>query len=186
MESALLKDLSDEELLTLVKEQGNSDAALELINRVYGFIKYKAAQFAASYGLERQDFCQQGMMGVLRAMRKYNPEKEAKFTTYACTCALRSMNKLCDQQKNENVPTFSLTDIFEKDFPEDTYDDIRSYELIADLTEKIKTRLSDFEKKVLAMYVRGESYASIAKKTGKSVKSIDNAIQRIRRKLKAD
>ena len=96
------------------------------------------------------------------------------------------MNKLCDQQKNENVPTFSLTDIFEKDFPEDTYDDIRSYELIADLTEKIKTRLSDFEKKVLAMYVRGESYASIAKKTGKSVKSIDNAIQRIRRKLKAD
>ncbi len=186
MESALLKDLSDKELFILAKEQGNSDAAVELINRVYGYVNYIASQFAQSCDIERQDFFQQGMMGVVHAMRKYDPEKNVKFTTYAFTCALNSMRDLYNQHKDHNVPTVSLSYLLIKDFPEDTYDDISSYETIEELTVKIRTKLSDFEKKVLAMYVRGESYATIAAKTGKSVKSIDNAIQRIRRKLKSD
>lgn len=187
MDSALLKDLSDKELFLLAKEQNNDGAFVELINRVYGFVNYKAAQFAKLCDdIERQDFCQQGLMAVVHAMRTYDPERDAKFSTYAGTAAVHSMSKLYNKQKDNSVPTVSLSDLIAKDFPEDTYDDISSYETIDDLTQKIRTRLSKFEKLVLAMYVRGESYASIAEKTGKPVKSIDNAMQRIRRKLKSD
>lgn len=186
MDSALLKELSDEELVLIAKLQNDNDAVVELMNRVSGFISYKAVQFASSDSLDKQDFYQQGLMGVIHAIRSYDADKGAKFSTFACRCALNSMISLYSQQTKKSVPTVALGDIGSSDYSDGTYDDLQSYELVEEVAEKIRTRLSEYERKVLAMYTCGVSYAAIAAKTGKSVKSVDNAVQRIRRKLRAD
>ena len=186
MNAALLKELSDEELVIRARAENGGDAVVELMNRVSGFIGYKATQFANSDSHDRQDFYQQGLMGVIHAIRSYNSDKGAKFSTYACRCAINSMISLYEQQNKKAVSTVALEDLYSSESSADTYDDLQSYELVEEVAEKIKTRLSDFEKTVLSIYLRGGSYAQIAAQTGKTVKSIDNAVQRIRRKLKSD
>ena len=94
------------------------------------------------------------------------------------------MIALYEQQNKRSVPTVTLETLYSTE--SGTYDEFSSYEAVEEIADKIKTRLSDFERTVLAIYLRGGSYAQIAAQTGKSVKSIDNAVQRIRRKLKAD
>ena len=186
MNTALLKELSDEELVVLARENNGSDAVVELMNRVSGFIGYKAAQFANSDTHDKQDFYQQGLIGVIQAVRSYDAGKGVKFSTYACRCAINSMISLYEQQNKKSVPTVALEDLYSAETSADTYDDLQSYEFVEEMASKIKSRLSDFERTVLASYLRGESYAAIATQTSKPVKSIDNAVQRIRRKLKAD
>lgn len=186
MNSALLKDLSDEELVLIAKRQGGNEAVVELMNRVSGFINYKANQFANSDRLDRQDFYQQGLIGVIQAIRSYDADKGVKFSTFACRCALNSMISLYTQQTKKSVSTVALDEIGSSDYSDGTYDELHSYELVEEIAEKIKTCLSDYERTVLAMYVCGVSYADIAEKTGKSVKSVDNAVQRIRRKLRTE
>ncbi len=186
LNSALLKELSDEELVLIAKKQNDNDAVVELINRVSGFISCKANQFANSASLDKQDFYQQGLIGVISAIRSYDVDKGAKFSTFACHCAINSMISLYSQHTKKSVPTVALDKIGVSDCPDGTYNEIESYELLEEVSEKIKTRLSEYERKVLAMYVCGVSYAEIAAGTGKSVKSVDNAVQRIRRKLKAE
>ncbi len=186
LRSALLKELSDEELVLIAKKQNDNEAVVELINRVSGFISCKANQFASSSDLDKQDFYQQGLMGVISAIRSYDAGKGAKFSTFACHCAINSMISLYSQQTKKSVPTVALDNVGASDYSDGTYDRIESYELLEEVAEKIKTRLSEYERKVLAMYVCGVSYADIATQTGKPVKSVDNAVQRIRRKLKAD
>ncbi len=181
---ALLKELSDEELVALAREESSGVAVIELMNRVSGFIGYKAAQFAGSDLQDKQDFQQQGLIGVLHAIRSYDANNGAKFSTYACRSAINSMIALYKQQNKHSVPTVALESLYSTEYG--TYDELSSYEAVEEIAEKIKTRLSDFERAVLAIYLRGGSYAQIAAQTGKSVKSIDNAVQRIRRKLKAD
>lgn len=186
MDSALLKELSDEELVLIARRQGGNEAAVELMNRVSGFISYKANQFANSDRLDMQDFYQQGLIGVIQAVRSFDADKGVKFSTFACRCALNSMISLYTQQTKKSVSTVALDDIDSSDYTGGTYDELQSYELVEEIAEKVKTRLSEYERTVMAMYVCGASYADIADKTGKSVKSVDNAIQRIRRKLKTD
>ncbi|MBQ3499643.1 MAG: sigma-70 family RNA polymerase sigma factor [Clostridia bacterium] len=186
MNVALLKELSDEELVALAREESSGVAVIELMNRVSGFIGYKAAQFAGFDSQDKQDFQQQGLIGVLNAIRTYDAGKGAKFSTYACRSAINSMISLYEQQNKKSVPTVALESLYSAEGMTDTYDELSSYEAVEEIAEKIKTRLSDFERAVLAIYLRGGSYSQIAAQTGKSVKSIDNAVQRIRRKLKAD
>jgi len=184
LNEALLKELSDEELVVMARADSSSGAVAELLSRVSGFVSYKASQFAWSGSQDKQDFQQQGLIGVLLAIRSYDAGKGAKFSTYACRSAINSMIALYEQQNKRSVPTVTLESLYSTDFG--TYDEFSSYEAVEEIAEKIKTRLSDFERTVLAIYLRGGSYAQIAAQTGKSVKSIDNAVQRIRRKLKAD
>lgn len=186
LNEALLKELSDEELVAMARADGSSGAVVELMSRVLGFVGYKAAQFAGADSQDKQDFQQQGLIGVLNAIRTYNADKGAKFSTYACRSAINSMISLYEQQNKKSVPTVALESFNSAEGMTDTYDELSSYEAVEEIAEKIRTRLSDFERAVLAMYLRGGSYAQIAAQTGKSVKSIDNAVQRIRRKLKAD
>ena len=186
MDSALLKELSDEELVLIARKHNDNDAVVELMNRVSGFISYKANSFANSDSLDMQDFYQQGLIGVIHAIRSYDAGKGAKFSTFACRCAINSMISLYTQQTKKSVPTVALDNVDSSDYSDGTYDELRSYELVEEVAEKIRTRLSEYERTVLAMYMCGVSYADIAAKTGKCVKSVDNAVQRIRRKLKAD
>ena len=184
LNEALLKELSDEELVVMARADSSSGAVIELMSRISGFVSYKAAQFAGFDSQDKQDFQQQGLIGVLYAIRSYDADNGAKFSTYACRSAINSMIALYKQQNKRSVPTVTLESLYSTEYG--TYDELSSYEAVEEISEKIRIRLSDFERTVLAMYLRGGSYAQIATQTGKSVKSIDNAVQRIRRKLKAD
>lgn len=184
LNEALLKELSDEELVVMARADSSSGAVIELMSRISGFVSYKAAQFAGFDSQDKQDFQQQGLIGVLHAIRSYDADNGAKFSTYACRSAINSMIALYKQQNKSSVPTVTLESLYSTEYG--TYDEFSSYEAVEEISEKIRIRLSDFERTVLASYLRGSSYAQIAAQTGKSVKSIDNAVQRIRRKLKAD
>ena len=185
MSNALLKELSDEELVELARTQDGEGAVTELMKRLSGFIDYKAMQFSNLYRYDKQDLYQQGLTATVYAIRHYDAAKGVKFSTYAFRCAINAMITLCGKAKEEGVPTVTLESLYSaKDAAAN--DELQAYESVEEMAEKIKNRLSDFEKTVLANYLQGLTYAEIAAKTGKTVKSVDNAVQRIRRKLKED
>lgn len=186
MSNALFTELSDEEVVSLAKSDDGELAVTELMNRFSGFISFKAHQFAKQYCYDRQDLSQQGLMAILYAIRSYDAEKGVRFSTYAFRCAINEMYSLCGKPKKKGVPTVTLESLYSAEGYTSDSDDLQSYEFVEEMAEKIRTRLSNFERTVLALYLRGMTYADIAAKTGKTVKSVDNAMQRIRRKLKAD
>ncbi len=186
MSNALLKELSDEELVELARTQDGEGAVTELMKRLSGFIDYKAMQFSNLYHYDKQDLYQQGLTATVYAIRRYDAAKGVKFSTYAFRCAINAMSALCGKAKEEGVPTVTLESLYSAKDAAATNDELQAYESVEEMAEKIKSRLSDFEKTVLANYLQGLTYAEIAAKTGKTVKSVDNAVQRIRRKLKED
>ena len=186
MSNALLKELSDEELVELARSHNSEDAVTELTKRFSGFVDYKAMQFSNLYRYDRQDLYQQGLTAIVYAIRRYDNDKGVKFSTYAFRCAINAMCAICGKKKKKGVPTVTLESLYSATGTASVTDELQAYELVEEMAEKIKKRLSEFEKTVLAYYLRGITYAEIAAKTGKTVKSVDNAMQRIRRKLKED
>lgn len=145
-------------------------------------------------GGDSEDLIQEGMIGLLSAIRGFCPEKEASFRTYAEVCI---RNRLCSAVKaaargkhsplNDSVP-FSVTSLDEAscgarpqhmDDPEDM---LISREDRENQMSVLHSKLSGFEKTVLEFYLDGQSCREIARQTGRSVKSVENAVQRIRRK----
>ena len=186
MSNALLKELSDEELVELARTENGNEPVTELMKRLSGFIDYKAMQFSNHYSYDRQDLHQQGLTAIVYAIRRFDAEKGVKFSTYAFRCAINAMCTLCGKANKKGVPTVTLESLYSAKDAADPNNELNAYEAVEEMAEKIRNRLSEFEKTVLALYLRGLSYAEIAAKTGKTVKSVDNAMQRIRRKLKED
>jgi RNA polymerase sporulation-specific sigma factor len=138
--------------------------------------------------LEKDDLIQEGMIGLLAAINSYNSDKGTKFTTYASRCinnsvqtALRKFTRLKD------IPQSSLValeeDYFENQVGLSAEDEYLAKESVTNLTDVLYENLSRFENEVLRLYIVGCSYTEIADKLGKNAKAIDNAIQRIRKKL---
>lgn len=186
LSNALLKELSDEELVELARTENGNEPVTELMKRLSGFIDYKAMQFSNHYSYDRQDLHQQGLTAIVYAIRRFDAEKGVKFSTYAFRCAINAMCTLCGKANKKGVPTVTLESLYSAKDAADPNNELNAYEAVEEMAEKIRNRLSEFEKTVLALYLRGLSYAEIAAKTGKTVKSVDNAMQRIRRKLKED
>ncbi len=186
MSNALLKELSDEELVELARTQNSEGAVTELMKRLSGFIDFKAMQFSSHYSYDKQDLYQQGLTAIVYAIHCFDAAKGVKFSTYAFRCAINAMSTLCGKAKEKGIPTVTLESLYSAKNAADPDNELHAYESVEEMAEKIKNRLSEFEKTVLAYYLRGLSYAEIAAKTGKTVKSVDNAMQRIRRKLKED
>ena len=144
-------------------------------------------------GGDRDDLIQEGMIGLYRAVRDYDPGKGASFRTFAALCIARRMNTAItssnrDQNRalNDSVPL--LGEELEAawlalyaDSPEERYVDRESTE---ELLERIRGALSKMEQAVLDRYLRGMSYTEIGRELGCPVKSVDNAIQRIRGKVR--
>ncbi|MCR5207116.1 MAG: sigma-70 family RNA polymerase sigma factor [Eubacterium sp.] len=180
-------ELTDDELLNEIKA-GNDGALNAYIERYRGFVGKIVAQFK-NVPLEFDDLFQEGMIGLLAAIKSYNSDKGASFKTYAAVCIKNSviiaLNKINTQK---SIPPDMIVHIDDVD-PKSRYvvsaeDEYLASISVSALTDILQEKLSHFENEVLRLYIIGCSYNEIGEKLGNSPKSVDNAIQRIRKKLK--
>lgn len=191
------QDMSDEDLIQVIKS-GDKPALEFLIHKYKELVNMKVSKFFM-VGAEREDIVQEGLIGLFKAIKSYNPEKQNSFKTFANLCIERQLItaiKTCNRQKHMPLNSYlslnitayeededsSLLDIFDANQMEDPLDTITKKEYYQTVENAIDKSLSDFEKQVLNRYMQGESYMQIAEKLDTPVKSIDNAIQRIRKK----
>lgn len=187
-----LSVLSDEALCALVA-QSNAQAEEELVGRYSRLVRICARPLFLAGG-DSEDLIQEGMVGLLHAIRTYDPKRQAQFRTYAELCirsrlvsavraAARDKHSPLNHYISLETPLFDTAIghlSAQSDNPEDVLIDreVRTERLSA-----LKDQLSGFEAKILRLYLGGLSYGEIAQQMGRSPKSVDNAVQRIRRKL---
>jgi len=150
-------------------------------------------------GAEKEDIIQEGMIGLFKAIQSYNSDKQNSFKTFANMCIERQLItaiKTSNRQKHMPLNGYvslntaaydededtSVLEVLDSHQTEDPLDTITKKEYYKRVETAIDENLSDFEKQVLARFIKGESYVTIAEKLETPVKSIDNAIQRIRKK----
>ncbi len=190
---------TDEELVA--RARGGDDRALaDLLTKYRGFARSKARSYFL-VGADREDIVQEGMIGLYKAIRDFNPQMETSFRAFAELCITRQIItaiKTATRQKHgplNNYVSFHrpvladdegercLGDLLPTLVVSDPADLVISAERIRALQEHFDTVLSDLEAEVLRLYVDGKSYQEIAEVLQRHVKSIDNALQRIKRKL---
>ena len=193
-------NMSDEELLKAIRE--NDKEALEfLICKYKDLVNAKVGKYFM-IGAEREDIMQEGLIGLYKAIKDYKLGKQNSFKTFANLCIERQLItaiKTSNRQKHmplnsylslnmtaynneDNENATEVMEVLDTNVIEDPLDTITKKEYIDILGNVIDSSLSDFEKKVLNRYIQGESYIKIAEKLDMPVKSVDNAIQRIRKK----
>ena len=195
-------NMADEDLIKLIKS--DSKCALEyLINRYKNLVNMKVSKYYM-IGAEREDIEQEGLIGLFKAIKSYQPEKQNSFKTFANICierqlitAIKSSNRqkhmplnsylslninAYDNEDDGNNSNTDLLGVLNTNLVEDPLDTITQKEYYQIVENTIDKTLSDFEKKVLSQYMQGQSYVQIAQNLDTPVKSIDNAIQRIRKK----
>ncbi len=190
----------DEEIIDLV-HSGN-DAAMEyLLNKYKNMVRGKAKALFIIGG-DRDDLIQEGMIGLYKAIRDFNPEKKTSFATFAELCTARriySAISMSQTKKNQPLNNYISIDGAVNDTENSSGDGIRledkavldnnpeelliNREDTSDVEKRLMKALSSLEKKVLLLYLKDYSYEQIGKELDCSVKTIDNAIQRIRKKL---
>ena len=190
-------DMTDEKLVQIV--QSNDNIALDyLIHRYDDVVNMKANKFFM-IGAEKEDIVQEGMIGLYKAVKSYSNDKQNSFKSFANMCIERQLItaiKTSNRQKHlplnsylslnnsayDNDEDTELIEVFNSKTEDDPSEIIAKKEYYSLIERKIDESLSDFEKKVLEQYKQGKSYALIAENLGSKVKSIDTAIQRIRKK----
>ena len=189
--------LTDEEIVALA--QNNDDDALTyLLDKYKNFVRSKARSYFL-IGADHEDIVQEGMIGLFKAIRDYKPTRLSSFRAFAELCVKRQIItaiKTATRQKHFplnsyvslNKPLYdeesdrTLLDVIEGRVtnPEDLF---ISQEELERIQNEISTTLSPLEQQVLAAFLNGKSYQEIAGMLDRHVKSIDNALQRIKRKL---
>ena len=184
------KELSDRELLERSR-QGDEEAVDRLLTKYKPLVLHLTrARFLI--GGDRDDLVQEGMIGLLKAIRDYDPARESRFQTFAALCIDRQMLRAIEASNREKnrplndslrlsgeLPVYSAEE--EGASPEMTFID---RELKAARLEKLSGKLSALEREVLSGYLDGLSLREIASQIGKPPKTVDNAFQRIRRKCR--
>ncbi len=191
--------VSDKELIGLLR--AGDSAVIDYIMEKYKNLVRKEAKAMYLLGGDNDDLIQEGMIGLFKAIQDYDEKQEASFAGFAKLCISRQMNtaiKLSNRQKH--IPLNSYVSIYdagndgeEKQHPlieqlqtvkdNNPEELFLSKEYFLDMEKELRERLSDLENKVLYLHLIGEDYQSIAKLLDKSPKSIDNALQRIKRKM---
>ena len=170
---------------------GEVEALNLLLERYRRFAQAKARGYFIAGG-DLDDLEQEGMIGLFKAVRDYRPEREASFPAFAELCITRQVItavKTATRQKhrplNQYVPLGDLPTADELPHHQvpDPADELVSSEDLADMQASLARTLSGLEVDVLALYVEGRSYQEIGERLGRQVKSIDNALQRVKRKL---
>lgn len=184
---------SDSDLIKIIRDRNNTDSSNDatdiLIERYRKIIQFKATDYNLT-GFERDDLVQEGLIGLLDAINSYSPNRNSSFKTYANVCIDNKLKKLVARATSNkySMVTGSLTEFTddlessELDNPERIYAGKESWQMIA---ERSITYLSEFEHRVLMLYLEGYNYKKIAKILDASSKSVDNAMQRVRKKLRS-
>jgi len=193
--------MSDEDLIDVIKS-GDNYALNYLIDKYKEIVNMKVSKYFM-IGAEREDIVQEGLIGLYKAIKDFNKEKQNSFKTFANLCIERQLItaiKTSNRQKHMPLNSYlslntsayeedndsELIEVFETNTIEDPLDTITKKEYFKSVETAIDKNLSKFEKQVLERYLLGESYVSIATRLDAPVKSIDNAIQRIRKKAIKD
>lgn len=189
--------LSDEEVIKLIKT-GDKSALDYIINKYKEVVNIKVSKYFI-IGAEKEDIVQEGLIGLYKAIKSFDGKKENSFKTFANLCierqlitAIKSSNRQKHMPLNsylslnmsayEDEEAESVMDVFDSNLIEDPLDTITKKEYYSEIENAIDKSLSDFEKKVLNRFAKGETYVQIADRLNTPVKSVDNAIQRIRKK----
>lgn len=189
-------NLTDEQIVTEIK-QGDEYALSYLLEKYKELVNMKVGKYFM-VGAEKEDIMQEGMIGLFKAIKNYNIDMESSFKSFANMCVERQLItaiKTSNRQKHmplntslslntsyDNQEEHDLLDKFNDNTVEDPLETITKKEYYKQVERAIDNNLSKFEKQVLNRYINGESYIQIAEKLETPVKSVDNAIQRIRKK----
>lgn len=191
--------MSDEELVALY-HGGDNSAADRLVEKYKNLVRMKARAFFLT-GADNDDLLQEGMIGLYKAIRDYNPDKDTVFMTFASLCISRQIRTAItsyNRMKNSPLNTYiSLDTPVTDEMGEDARlsdvipsgDELNPEAMFIDreqaerFTQKLYGSLSKLELQVLELYREGLSYAEIAAHLDKTPKAVDNAIQRIRSKI---
>ena len=195
-------DMDDEQLIVRIHDGGEDDITDYIMNKYKNLVRKKAASMYI-LGADRDDLIQEGMIGLFKAVRDYDCGRDASFATFAELCISRQMySAIKSLARKKHAPLNSyisiytsredvdpgteaaLAEVLESDanlIPEQYVID---QENLKDLEEEIDRELSDLERQVLDLYITGMSVKEISAVLGRDEKSTDNAMQRIRNKLK--
>jgi RNA polymerase sporulation-specific sigma factor len=193
--------VEDGYLIALAK-QGDATAYDRIVRRYYGFVRLKASSYFLAGG-DADDLIQEGLVGLYKAVRDYRTDRESSFRNFAELCITRQIiTAVKTATRNKHTPlnqyvSFSATPASATDgeptldeiIPGPSVDDpisqvISSEELRA-LVGCLSTALSDLESRVLSLYLYGRSYEEIAGLLDCDAKTVDNALQRVKRKVGA-
>lgn len=190
--------MTDEEVAVLA-QQGDSLASEFLLNKYKNFVRSKARSYFL-VGADHEDIVQEGMIGLFKAFRDFRPDKLSSFRAFAELCITRQIItaiKTATRQKHIplnsyvslNKPIYdeesdrTLLDVITEGRATNPEELLIGQEDLSSIEGKIGEALSDLEWEVLTSYLDGKSYQEIADDLGRHVKSIDNALQRVKRKL---
>ncbi len=177
-----LNDLSDEQLVALAREK-NEEAFTHLVSRCSGMLKSLSAKYCRDLS-ESEDLVQEGLLGLLSAVQTYRPSAEVAFQTYAYACARNRM--VSALRRRNGLPVQSLDgedELSDLIGGTDPVSLLVRQEEIEQLNKRLRNGLSSLEYRVLMARLSGYSYREIAKYLNITEKAVDNAHQRLRRKL---
>lgn len=191
--------VGDGELIGQIR-QGDEEATRLLIERYRSFVRVKAKSYFL-VGADREDLVQEGMIGLYKAIRDYRDDRQASFRAFAELCVTRQMiTAIKTATRQKHIPLNSAVSLSRPVFVEDEDDrtlvdtlagtDITDpvevvigLEEMTSLTDSVRDTLSTLEQQVLRLYIDGKSYQEIALDLRRHVKSVDNALQRVKRKV---
>ncbi len=191
----------DDYFLISLAKQGDLTAYDRLVRRYYGFVRLKASSYFLAGG-DADDLIQEGLVGLFKAIRDYRSDRESSFRNFAELCITRQIiTAVKTATRNKHTPlnqcvSFSATPAtaggdgeptLEEILPGSTVHDpvnqVISSEELRSLVGCLSTALSDLESGVLALYLDGRSYEEVAGRMGCDAKTVDNALQRVKRKV---
>lgn len=191
--------LTDEQIISQINEN-DKEALAYLLDKYKNLVNIKVSKYFM-IGAEKEDILQEGMIGLFKAIKDFKPEKQNSFKSFANICIERQLItavKSSNRQKhmplnsylslnvaaydNNDEDSVELIDTFNSKTVEDPLETVMKKEYYNQVENAVNKNLSKFEKQVLDRFLKGESYITIAQKLDSPVKSVDNAIQRIRKK----
>lgn len=174
--------------LVLLANNGDGTALSQLVKKMIPAVRSQAANYSGVIGIDADDLFQEGMIGILAAVRTYKVNCGASFKTYASVCTKnRIITAVKKVSLGKSIHSDCLVPIeddtaFTTDLsPEDS---LIVKENVSKMFQYIETELSPKERSVLKLFLSGQSYETIADELDSTPKSVDNALQRVRQKLK--
>lgn len=191
--------MTDEDIVAEAQQNNNAHAQDYLLHKYKNFVRAKARSYFL-IGAEREDIIQEGMIGLYKAIRDFKNDKQASFRAFAELCVTRQIiTAIKTATRQKHIPLNSYVSLNKPIYEEDSdrtlldvisgikvanpEDMVISREEFDDIENKMNDILSDLEWQVLMSYLDGKSYQEIAIDLNRHVKSIDNALQRVKRKL---
>ncbi len=191
--------LDDSYLLALAK-QGSPDAYDQLVRRYYSFVRLKASSYFLIGG-DSDDLIQEGLVGLYKAIRDFRTDRESSFRNFAELCITRQIiTAVKTATRNKHTPlngyvSFSsspagapegeatLDEVIAGSPTHDPVNQVISSEELRSLVACLSTVLSELESRVLSLYLDGHSYTAVGEMIGCDCKTVDNALQRVKRKV---